>query len=236
MRKIAWVLPIVLLLALAPQVQAWGWEVHRRIVDVAYETLPENIRDLLVPYKIEEGWKAPDDPWGDFPHTFPDKYDDAVSALRKARDYYQKAQYSDASFWLGVAAHYIQDMVSLPHCVEGEPRDQHDYFESTVAGMLSPATPSRTDNFDLYSELRVYNDLAQQKWDNWLATENVAYVQEGLDLAASLTYNAWLQTLENVVPLEGEQAWPVDPRLLAAVALAVVVMCMAIGMRRYYRM
>lgn len=236
MKKAAWVSSILLVLALASQVQAWGWDAHGNIIDAAYDALPDNIRELLVPYKIEDGWKAPDDPWGDYPHTFPDKYDDTVNALEKAREYYRKGRYSDSSFWLGVAAHYIQDMVTLPHCVYGESWDQHVYFESTVAETLPITTPSRIDNFNLYNELYAYNELAQQKWDAWLDnTENTYYVQEGLDLAASLTYNAWLQTLENVVPLEGE-AWPVDPRLLAAVALAVVIVCVAIGARRYYRM
>jgi hypothetical protein len=229
MKKIAWVLPIVLLLTPALQVQAWGWEVHENITDVAYGALPENIKAFLMPSRIEEGWKAPDD-WGDYPHKFRDRYPQTVNALEKAREYYQRAQYSDASFWLGVAAHYIQDMVSLPHCVYEETYDQHVYFESTVARRLSIATPSLVENFDLFGQLYTYNNQSRQKWDNWLATKNTIYVQEGLDLAASLTYNAWYQTLENVVPEA-----PSSPLLPVAIAGAVTALTVTVILVGWWR-
>jgi hypothetical protein len=230
LKKIAWILSTVLVLATASRIQAWGWDAHENITEVAYDALPDNIKDLLILSKIEEGWKAPDD-WKDHPHEFPDKYSQAVDALEKAREYYQRAQYSDASFWLGVAAHYIQDMVSLPHCVYGETREEHKYFESTVARTLSIAAPSRMENFDLYSELQTYNDESRQKWDNWLATENTVYVQEGLDLAASLTYNAWYQTLENVVPAEA----PTLPLLPVATAGAVAALIIVVILAWWWR-
>jgi hypothetical protein len=219
-KKIVWILPIVLLLT--PAAQAWGWDTHKNITDVAYDSLPDNIKDLLTPSKIEEGWKAPDD-WGDHPHMFPDKYPQAVDALEKAKEYYQTDQYSDASFWLGVAAHYIQDMVSLPHCVYGETYEEHVYFESTVARTLSIAAPSLVENFDLFGQLYTYNNQSRQKWDDWLATENTVYVQEGLDLAASLTYNAWYQTLANVVPAEAPSL-PLLPVATAGAVTALIIM------------
>jgi hypothetical protein len=230
MRKIAWVLIIVLLLAPASRVQAWGWDVHENITDAAYGALPHDIKFLLIPSKIEEGLMAPDVVWEDYPHRFPDKYQPTIDSLEKAKDHYQRGQYSDASFWLGVAAHYIQDMVSLPHCVYGETYEQHVYFESTVARTLPIVTPSRVENFDLYGELAAYNNRAQQKWNSWLATENTVYVQEGLDLAVSLTYNAWYRTLENVVPtLESVMpteapSLPLLPVAIAGAVAALVIM------------
>lgn len=207
--KLSCVLSVALLLVLAPQATAWG--VHEDITEIAYEALPENLKSLLVFSEMVGGVRAPDFEWKDFQlHRFPEGYQQAVNALERAREYYERAQYADASFWLGAGAHYIQDMVCLPHCVYGETMDQHTYFETYVARTLEVATPSRLENFDLYRELQAYVNAAQQKWEDWLATENKAYVQEGLDLAALLTYNAWIETLEDVTPLAelvGLEVW-----------------------------
>ena len=131
-------------------------------------------------------------------------YGRAVKALEIAENYRVK-DYPSASFRLGVAGHCIQGLVCLPHCVwEGwapetpeysEWHVQHGYFESSIAAMLTPAASVGIDNFDLYSQIDTYRNGAQEKWDAWLQTYDATYVQEGLNLATSLTANAWCQAL-----------------------------------------
>ena len=194
MKKIVCALSLISLLLLVPHARAWGWGSHYDIVDVAYDALPENLRVNLDLAKIKEGVVAPDR-WGDWPHTYPEVYSKAIDALEKARDYFHAQRYADASYYLGVAGHYIQIMVCLPHCVYGETEEQHVYFESTVAETLSPKQPALKQAFDLEWEISSYKAGAQEKWNAWLETHDQSYVQEGLDLAASLTYNAWYEVL-----------------------------------------
>ena len=199
-------LVLFVLLASAPQVYGWGGtlfkNVHHEIAETAYNALPENVRAKLDLNQIKAGVVAPDQWMFEQPITpenlwryvlhdkFPEACERAVEALGIAENHWQAGEYSSASFWLGVAGHYIQDLVSLPHCIEGGTDTQHAYFESSVVVTLTPAVPVGIENFDLYGEIASYRNGAQARWDAWLQTYDATYVQEGLNLATSLTANA----------------------------------------------
>lgn len=233
---------IFLLLALAPQANAWEGKTHQDVVDVAYQELPENVRALLSYIRVYEGATWPDryrtdpNPYGlTFPsipcHVQPGSRGQAALWLAQAENYYQDNLYDNASLALGIAAHIIADSVTLVHNISWT--DLHYEYEDKGA-QLTPAEPLGIQNFDLEQKLTEYYSGAQAKWQSWLGTRDQAIVQEGVDFAASYTYNAWCQAL-GIVP----SAWQpeqtgqtIDSRLVAIAALVVIVVLILVGRKR----
>jgi len=237
------ILSAFLLLALIPQTQAWKWETHQRVAQEAFDALPENIRQNLVWSAIYEGSTWPDkykdvpDPYG---RTFPDHFPPASITqaeywLERAKESYLDGDYNNASLYLGIASHYIADSASLahnpPHAYDW---DKHEEFEQRGAG-LWPAVPTLIAGFNLRQKLTEFYNAAPTVWQRWLDARAQAIVQEGVDLSASYTYNAWYEKLVGAIP--SQEAQPSDvPVVAVGVAFAALAAAIAVGMKRYYRM
>jgi len=240
MKKLHIVLCIFLLLALAPQTSAWAGKTHRDVVQVAYQELPENVKTLLNYSKIYDGSTWPDkyrtepDPYGQtFPstgHIQPNSRERAAYWLAQAENYFKDNKYDNASLALGIAAHYIADSVTLVHNISWT--DLHSDYEDQGA-QLTPAEPSGIENFNLEQKLTEYHSGAQAKWQSWLGTRDQAIVQEGVNFAASYTYNAWCQVL-GVVPtiLPEQTGFPIDFKFVAIAAIVVIVILILVGRKR----
>ncbi|GEM_PF-3301178 len=241
MRKAILILPVLLLL-LAPQACAWRRITHEAIAEAAYQELPENLKDLLDRDKIIEGSTWPDryrhdpDPYG---RTFPDHFPrasitQAESWLEMAKNSYLDKDYGNAGLHLGIACHYIADSTCLAHNPPyAYDWDKHGEFEQQGVG-LSPAVPTSIAGFNLRQKLTGFYNAAPTVWQRWLSTRDQEIAQEGVDLAASYTYNAWCQAL-NVPPREAQGITLIDFRVIAGIALVALVVVIVIGMRRFYR-
>jgi hypothetical protein len=240
MKKLHILLCIFLLLALAPQTKAWEWKTHQDVVQVAFQELPENIQALLNYSKIYDGSTWPDkyrtepDPYGrTFPsipcHVQPGSRDQAEYWIEQAGQAYQENDYENASLDLGIAAHIIADSVTLVHNISWT--DLHYEYEDQGA-QLTPAEPSGIQNFSLEQKLTEYYSGAQAKWQSWLGTRDQAIVQEGVDFAASYTYNAWCQAL-GIVPSAWQQTgFSIDARFVAIAVLVVIIVLVLVGRKR----
>jgi len=242
MRKLPLLLFVLLLLALVPQAQAWEWATHRRVVEAAYEELPENIRARLSRDWIREGSTWPDrykyEPDPRYGQTYPGHFQPearghAAYWLARARGYYRNGDFEDASLALGIASHYIADACCLAH----NPPHAYDWnlhaeLESRAAG-LWPERPEGIPNFDLQRVLVQIETDAPSKWKRWLQTRDTSILQEDLNDATSYTYNAWCQALDVAPRIAEKSIWP---NLVVATALAVLAVSVAIGVKRYYRM
>jgi len=240
MKKKYLVLAVVVLLLLVPMTEAWEGSTHRAVAEAAYNELPENVRihlnyTFLIDGSVWPDWYRRDpDPWG---RTFPDHIQpgsriQAKSWLLMAENRYEENDYDNASLYLGIASHFIADSVTIVHNIGWT--DLHYEFEGQGAS-LTPAKPTPIENFDLDNELIKFNKSAQDTWQRWLSTRDVAIVQEGVDLAATYTYNAWCQVLG--VELTYPSSYPSsDFRLVALAVLIVLIVASAIGIiRRRHR-
>jgi hypothetical protein len=232
---------VFMLLALPPAVGAWGWVTHREVVEVSYNALPDNVRGKLNYSMIYDGSTWPDeyrttsDPYGrTFPssgHIQPASRTQAEYWLELAENYYRDNDYDNASLSLGIAAHYIADSVVVVHNIGWT--DLHYEFEDQGA-QLTPAEPSGIQDFDLEQKLKEFHDSAQEDWQTWQNTRSQSIVQEGVDLAASYTYNSWCQALGVVPAFQSEaSAQPMDSRVVAAVVTVVFLAIVAgLGVKR----
>lgn len=206
----------LLLVRFAPPAQAWGWITHRGVVKVAYDELPAEIRARLDWDAIYDGSTLPDRD-----HSY--HQSTGAEWLERAREDILKGDYYNASLALGVASHLIADDVALPHCESVWSiinYDEHSEFENQ-GKPLSPARPCLISNFDLEQALKEYSDNALDKWQEWTQTSSTSIVQEGVDLAASYTFNAWYQVLETVPVAE-----PIKELLLWCIA-GIATVCVA---------
>lgn len=241
MRKIILIVPLVLLALFAPQARAWNGPTHRAVAKAAYDQLPENVRIHLSYAIIEDGstWpdvyrNTPDQYERTFPssgHIQPSSRTQAAYWLTAAENCYRENDFDNASLYLGIAAHYIADSTALVHNIGWT--DLHEEFEQLGAS-ISPATPSGISGFDLAQKLTEFYNAASAKWQQWLGSRDQSVLQEGVDAAASYTYNAWCQAL-GVTPHYEETGSSIDFRLIAAIVFVVLVIAVAVGMKRYYR-
>jgi len=243
MKKMYLILAVIALLALVPMAKAWEGSTHQAVADAAYNELPENVRTHLDYTWISDGSRWPDwyrtdpDPWDrTFPssgHIQPGSRMQAKSWLLMAKNRYEENDYDNASLYLGIASHYIADSVTLVHNIGWT--DLHYEYEGQGASLI-PAEPTPIENFDLDEKLTEYNKAAQDTWQRWLSTRDVAIVQEGVDLAAAYTYNAWCQALGvefTYTSYTSNQS--INFKLVALAVLIVLIVASAIGIIHRHR-
>lgn len=232
---------VFLLLALAPQTKAWEGQTHRDVAQAAFQELPDNVQALLDYSRIYDGSTWPDvyrtsaDPFGwTFPssgHIQTSSRGQAEQWLAQAENRYLENDYENASLYLGIACHYIADSVTLVHNISWT--DLHYDYEDAGA-QLAPAEPSGIADFDLEQKLTDYYNGAQAKWQIWRSTRDQSIVQEGVDLAASYTYNAWCQVLGVTPAILPETSFPIDPKLIAVAAIVVIMVLSIVGKKRHW--
>jgi hypothetical protein len=243
MKKTYLILTAVLLLLLVPGANAWNWTTHRAVARAAYEELPENIKIHLNYNRIvDDGAVWPDryrgtpDPYGlTFPssgHIQPGSRAQAAYWLAEAGSRYWENDFDGASLALGIAAHYIADSVALVHNIGWT--DLHEEFEEQ-GELFTPTKPAGVPDFNLEQKLTEYYNGAQAKWQRWLGTRDQTIAEEGVNLAASYTYNAWCQTLGTPLPEAQGVSSFVDFRLIAGIVLVILIVVIAVGMKRFYR-
>ena len=232
----------VLLLLLVPGANAWKWSTHRAVARAAYDEIPENVRIHLNYMIVEDGSTWPDeyrntpDPYGrTFPssgHIQPGSRTQAAYWLTEAGNRYWENDFDNTSLYLGIAAHYIADSMTLVHNVSYN-EYYHNLYESQ-GGYLTPAKPTAIPNFNLEQKLTEYHNGANGKYQSWLSSQDTSIVQEGVDLSAAYIYNAWCQALGAPLPeVQGVGSF-IDFRLIAMGALIILIVAIAIGAKRFY--
>jgi hypothetical protein len=244
MKKICFLLTAVVFSLSVQVVGAWEGSTHRAIAEAAYNKLPENVRARLNYTWIIDGSCWPDwyrndpDPWGrTFPssgHIQPASRMQAKSWLLMAENRYGENDYDNASLYLGIASHYIADSMCLVHNIGWT--DLHYEYEGQGASLIL-AEPTPIENFDLSEKLAEYYGSAQDTWHRWLSTRDVSIAQEGVDLAATYTYNAWCQALHVQLTYTSGNARTrsIDFRMVALAVLIVLIVASAIGIIHRHR-
>lgn len=236
MRKLHLAVCLLLILASVPCVNAWAWVTHYDIVEAAFNALPENVRDNLSFTLIKRGSVAPDNEDFGHPHRYSNTVMNASAWLEQAKIDYFEGRYDNASYDLGVAAHFISDSTVVPYhnVYPLQDFDLHDEYESIGSG-VEAAPPSYIQNFDLEEMLSEFNQDSLNRLNGWINAGNdqkLQMVKEDVDRAATYTYNAWVQTLEIEVQVSESSSFLIDGRLIAAIILAVLVIIIVIYGRR----
>ncbi|MFN4132892.1 MAG: zinc dependent phospholipase C family protein [Candidatus Hadarchaeales archaeon] len=210
MKKLMLGLPLIFLLISTPLSAAWVGDTHREVAAAAYRELPENIRNLLNLDAILTGATLPDRERESYGHRYPATdhpyvRQKAVEWVERVRENWLAGDYHSASLAMGILSHFIADATSLPHCINDETITAHSNFEESGRD-LKAAPPSFISGFELEKALEECREAAEAKWRQWLKSMDKSTVQEGVNLAATYTYNAWVQALEiDPTLLHGEE-------------------------------
>ncbi|MEW6221829.1 MAG: hypothetical protein AB1476_00700 [Candidatus Hadarchaeota archaeon] len=115
----------------------------------------------------------------------------------------------------------------------------HEVYE-TQGEQFYPAEPWGVAGFNLEQKLADYYSGASAKWQSWQSTRDPKIVSEGVDLAASYTYNAWGQALGVSLPVQpaqeiqpGQLGQPINLELAAAAAIIILIVTAAFGFKHY---
>ncbi|MEW6592183.1 MAG: zinc dependent phospholipase C family protein [Candidatus Hadarchaeota archaeon] len=232
---------VLLLLATARGAQAWNGKTHQDIAEAAHQKLPDNLRLLLSYTTVQEGAVWPDryrttpDPSGrTFPssgHIQPASRAQADNWLKQAENRYLENDLENAALYLGIAAHLISDSVTLVHNIDWT--NLHEVYEAQ-GEQFYPAEPWGIAGFNLEQKLAEYYNGASAKWQSWQSTRDPNIVSEGVDLAASYTYNSWSQALGISPQMQPEQLnQPINLGLAATAAIVILVVAAAAFYRHY---
>lgn len=171
----------------------WGWPAHATIVEVIYNTLPSDIQKNLVLEKMKDGSNDPDEKFKDTAtHHYPASYKRAFKWLEDGKKFYNQKNYDNASYAFGVAAHYISDTFSAPHCVSKESGKDHHNYE-IVADKFTPKVTYLDGDLDTIMKKGIEQGKAD--WNKWKKTQDRAIIQAGVDRGASAAYTAIKNTL-----------------------------------------
>ncbi|MGZ7095980.1 MAG: zinc dependent phospholipase C family protein [Methanobacterium sp.] len=111
-----------------PQVSAWQWTAHTKIVDKIYDDLQAKGYHLDE-HQMVLGAVEPDK--SDLVnnkanHKYPDSVKKTVECLNKAKAAYHQGDIQSESFYYGMATHYITDTFAAPH--SGWMNDKDRYY------------------------------------------------------------------------------------------------------------
>jgi len=128
---------------------------------------------------------------GWFGKKAPDDRPPEVLAEKGIKDL-KKKNYDDASYSFGVAAHYISDTFSSPHCVSKESGKDHHNYE-IVADEFTPKITYLEGDLD--TQMKKGIEQGKADWTEWKKTQDRTIIQAGVDRGASATYTAIKNTL-----------------------------------------
>jgi hypothetical protein len=175
-------------LTLVQPVSAWAAPNHYAIAEEVYYSLPADAQNNLDLSKMLDGADDPDYKFFDYNyHRYPASEEKINYWLLEGRGYYQNGDYKQASYCFGVATHYISDSVCPPHSGAGHSGYEHTKYE-LQAILLEPHITDKKGDED--NELAAANQMSENTWDQWLKTDDDKYIQQCLNKAADLSYNA----------------------------------------------
>lgn len=176
-------------LAFAPSVDAWGWSTHSDIVDAVYNALPADVQQKLDLATMRDASNDPDEKFKDTTyHSYPKSFGKAQSWLDQGKAAYNRGDYKNASYCYGVASHYISDTFSAPHCASGEESADHSKYEDQ-AKKLKP-TATYQSGQDLKTMMENGYNQGKSRWTEWLQTKDSSITQKNLNMGASATLTA----------------------------------------------
>ena len=162
---------IIILLLLLPSANAWNWQTHKTFADAFYYSVDENIREKIDLYALEEGSIVPDKDFKDFRrHSYPLAVGEAEKWIALTEQALVQQEYTNASFYFGIASHYIADVFSAPHGVSGEPQNLHSLYENQAEKRYEYAGCIKSP-VDL--ENMMHQGFQEgATWGQWLKTKN----------------------------------------------------------------
>lgn len=185
---------LVSMMVFAPATYAWNANTHKNVITEVYNQLPASIRTHLNLNLMINGSKAPDNnitfPNDKVNHVFNKTYSKSVFWLKKARYAYKAGNYNEASYYFGVASHYIADTGSGPHCVINEGHKNHVDYEIQATNMTPVINLNsiKTTGTVINTLLNEYK-FGKKEWNNWKYNKKAAkYVKANLNYATSVVY------------------------------------------------
>lgn len=196
----------VVLMVFAPSACAWKDDTHIAIAAATYNELIVKMPNLNF-NEMQKGAIYPDyhrtDP------NYPSNHDyysgaknNVIKFLNLGKVNYAKKNYTFASFYYGVALHYISDTYSAPHSanVIGE-KGLHGEYESQAVGM-TPSKPWVMGQKTIKSILKYGSDQGDISWNgkkglqgtinSWVFSKNKVIVQKDLNRATAASYSGIL--------------------------------------------
>jgi hypothetical protein len=194
---------LVSMMVFAPATYAWQYNTHKNIITKVYDQLPTSVRTHLNLDLMLNGSTDPDSnktislPFTKINfvndmnnHVYNKTYNKTVYWLKKARSAYNASKYDEASYYFGVASHYIADTGSGPHCVTNDTRTTHRLYESQAFNMTPVINVNsiKTTGTVINTLLNEYN-FGKTEWNNWNKSKNnPKYVQANLNYDTSVAY------------------------------------------------
>lgn len=166
----------------------WSWPGHASIIEVVYDSLPDDVKDNLVLDAMKDGSNDPDEKFKDTAsHHYPASYKKAMQWLDDGKLNYETENFKRASYCFGVASHYISDTFSAPHCVSKESGKDHHNFE-IVNDDYTPTAQILSGDLDTLME----NGIQQGKidWKKWKKTKDLSLPHSEADEGASVALTA----------------------------------------------
>ncbi|MBS3095133.1 zinc dependent phospholipase C family protein [Candidatus Woesearchaeota archaeon] len=181
---------LIILLFLVAFTLAWKYEIHESSVEAAYYSMPVSLKEKLSLESMKLGSIAPDAKFKDFRnHKYPYSLNKSSYYLGLAKDSYLKGDFKNASYFFGVAAHYILDSFDAPHYVTKEPYSMHSKFESV-------SFDSETMCYDYGNVSLDYRNEGKKDWDEWLATRNSSIQKKELNKAMEAVYSSAIKAFD----------------------------------------
>ena len=165
---------------------AWNLQTHQNIAAKVYYSLPSSVQHNLNLNEMKKGSIYPDVSRTDFyTNINPSRDNTAQTWLNKAKSAYKSKNYKLASYYFGIASHYISDTFSAPHCVQKEASALHTAYEKQ-ANNMKPSISYRSGNI----ETLLHNGFlqGQKDWNSWVATKSKSIPQKDLNNAGSAAY------------------------------------------------
>tara|TARA_Y100000310_G_scaffold344886_1_gene460255 strand:+ start:176 stop:856 length:681 start_codon:yes stop_codon:yes gene_type:complete len=185
---------VIVFLLLIPSSFAWTTAGHENVVVFAYERLDQDVRSKLNLTELRRGAVAPDLVFHDTRlHHFPPSYKKAVFWLGETELAYEQKNYNNASYFFGIASHYISDSFALPHNVEREDPSEHSKYERmAVEFIVEPCSELNHSLLGLFS-----NRPKPYEWDDWLITHDTEPVYTHFEIATISVMHIAKSTFES---------------------------------------
>ncbi len=172
---------------------SWNWPNHQILVERVYYTLDFKTQQELNITLLKEGAIAPDKVFHDnVRHSYPRSYAQTKIWLEKASDSYDKKDFDNASYFFGIASHYISDTFAAPHNVQKEPPKLHLEFESVKYKPKTKCTGNKIIQ-DLNYSLFEATQGKKEDWSEWVNTRNDEIPKKGIDQSLELLYPLAIQ-------------------------------------------
>lgn len=165
----------------------WCWPRHTSVIEAVYKALPEDVKKNLDLKAMIDGSNDPDEKFKELqsPH-YPASYKRAGKWLYNAEINYDVENYKRASYCFGIAARYIIDTFSAPHCIiKKSSKEQHSF--EIINDDYTPIAKYIPGDLKILMKRGV--EQGKKDWENWKKTEDKSIAHSEADMGASVTYS-----------------------------------------------